>query len=55
MDSQISLKSVAAAIMLFAVTLAMHEASRADRLLPQGTAPLAATLLDWSELLRAAW
>jgi hypothetical protein len=41
MKSRISLTSVLAAIMLFAVAVAMHEAARADNLLSQGVATVA--------------
>jgi hypothetical protein len=40
MKSRISLTSVLAATMLFAVAVAMHEAARADSLVPQGVASL---------------
>jgi hypothetical protein len=33
----------------------MHEASRSDRLIPQGFTPLAMKLLEWSEFLRMGW
>jgi hypothetical protein len=38
MKSRISLTSVLAAIVLFAVTVAMHEAVQADSLMSQGVA-----------------
>jgi hypothetical protein len=53
MKSHLSLKSVSVAILMFAVTAAMHEASRTDRLGPQGvTTPIATQLVEFVELLR---
>ena len=45
MKPQISLTSVLAAVMLFAVTAAMHEAARADNSLSQGITPVADRLV----------
>jgi hypothetical protein len=45
MKSHISLTSVFAAIMLFAVAVLMHEAVRADSLLGQGVTPVADRLV----------
>jgi hypothetical protein len=53
MESQASLKSIAAAVVTFAVTVAMHEAARGNRLAPHGVTPLAMKLAEWGDLLRA--
>ena len=45
MKPHISLTSAFAAVMLFAVTVAMHEAARADSLLAQGVSPVAERLV----------
>jgi hypothetical protein len=45
MKPQISLTSVLAAVMLFAVTVVMHEAARADNSLSQGITPVAERLV----------
>jgi hypothetical protein len=45
MKSQISLTSVLAAVLLFAVAVAMHEAARADSLLTQDYHPVADRLI----------
>jgi hypothetical protein len=53
MESRASLKSIAAAVVTFAVTVAMHEAARSDRFVPHGVTPLAMQIVDWSDLLSA--
>lgn len=45
MKPHISLTSAFAAVMLFAITVAMHEAARADSLLAQGVSPVAERLV----------
>lgn len=52
MKSQFSLTGLSLAIMLFAVTAAMHEASRAEPLLPHGSA---LTPSGWTDLARGRW
>ena len=46
MNSHISLMGVLIAALLFAVTVAMHEAVRADSLLSQGVTPVADRLVN---------
>jgi hypothetical protein len=45
MKTPISLTGLTAAIMLFAIGVAMHEASRADRLTPPGVSPVVERLI----------
>ncbi len=45
MNSQISLTGLLVAAMMFAVTVAMHQASRADDLVSQGVTPVAERLV----------
>jgi hypothetical protein len=51
MKSHLSLTSVSVAVMMFAVTVAMHEAARANRL-SQTVTPVAIKLVELAELLR---
>ncbi|HEU4475230.1 MAG TPA: hypothetical protein VFR71_00840 [Methyloceanibacter sp.] len=52
MESQFSLTSMLIAITMFVVTTAMHEASRAEHLVPHGAV---VTLFEWTDLMRTLW
>jgi hypothetical protein len=54
MKSRISLTDLGAAIMTFVLLMAMHEATR-ERLVPQGTTPVAMKLVELADLLRGPW
>ena len=52
MKSQFSLTGMSIAVTMFVVTAVMHEASRAEHLVPHGAV---ATLAEWTDLLRTLW
>lgn len=52
MKSQFSLSDLSLAIVMFAVTATMHEATRTERLMRPGTEM---ALFEWTDLLRLLW